>query len=154
MSYISEIRQKIGHDLLIGIGAGVIIVKDHKILLQNRADGLGWGIHAGGIDPGETFEAAAKRELQEESGLTANSIELFGVYSGQDSYLTYPNGDQVYFPTIVYTCHDFSGQLKAQAEEVAELRWFDLDQPLPEPLFSMHARLIRDFVAKENAKEK
>ncbi|MFZ2965669.1 MAG: NUDIX domain-containing protein [Leuconostoc falkenbergense] len=150
MSYIHDIRQKIGHALLIGVGAGVIIEKDGKILLQNRADGLGWGIHAGGIDPGETFEEAARRELLEEIGLIANYLGLFGAYSGEDSFLTYPNGDKIYFPTIIYVCRDFSGQLQAQKEEVSELRWFDVQEALPTPLFSIHARAIRDFIEKEN----
>ncbi|RZI48857.1 NUDIX hydrolase [Lactococcus kimchii] len=149
MSYVSEIRKKIGNDLLIGVGSGVIIEQRSKILLQKRADGLGWGIHAGGIEVGESFEAAAHRELFEESGLIAHSLEFFGTYSGEDSFLTYPNGDEIYFPTIVYVCRDFSGELKAQQEEVAELSWFDIHKPLPEPLFSMHARLLKDFVAKE-----
>ena len=149
MSYVSYIRKKIGNDLLMGIGSGVIIEQDGKILLQKRADGLGWGIHAGGLEPGETFENAASRELLEESGLVANSLELFGNYSGEDSFLTYPNGDQIFFPTIVYVCRDFSGKLKNQKEEVDELRWFDIRGRLPEPLFSMHARLIKDFVEKE-----
>lgn len=42
MSYVSDIRKKIGNDLLMGIGSGVIIEQDGKILLQKRADGLGW----------------------------------------------------------------------------------------------------------------
>lgn len=51
MSVISV--RKIGNDLLMGIGSGVIIEQDGKILLQKRADGLGWGIHAGGLEPGK-----------------------------------------------------------------------------------------------------
>lgn len=35
MSYVSDIRKKIGNDLLMGIGSGVIIEQDGKILLQN-----------------------------------------------------------------------------------------------------------------------
>lgn len=153
MGYISQIREKIGHDLLIGVGSGVIIVKEGKVLLQKRTDGLGWGIHAGGIDPGETFEEAAKRELYEESGLVANALDFFGAYSGEDSFLTYPNGDEVYFPTIVYSCRDFSGALRAQKEEVTELRWFDIHEPLPSPFFSMHARLLKDFIKQEKDNE-
>lgn len=38
MSYINQIRKKIGHDLLIYLGAGVIVYDDGKILLQERKD--------------------------------------------------------------------------------------------------------------------
>ena len=50
MSYISKIREKIGHELLIYLGAGVIVYSDEKILLQKRKDNGTWALHAGGIE--------------------------------------------------------------------------------------------------------
>ena len=51
--------------------------------------------------------------------------------SGEDSFYQYPNGDKVYIAGIVYLCRDFSGELKVQEEEVAEQRFFPIEQ-LPE----------------------
>ena len=76
---------------------------------------------------GETVEEAAKRELFEETGLIANSLELLGVFSGNDMRYTYPNGDKVCIVQINYVCNDFSGVLKAEAEEVSDLKWFDIN---------------------------
>ena len=68
MSYVSDIRKKIGHDLLIYLGAGVIVYDDGKILLQERKDNGKWALHAGGVEVGEELEETARRELLEETG--------------------------------------------------------------------------------------
>ena len=57
-------------------------------MLQRRKDNLCWSMHAGGLELGETVEEAAKRELFEETGLTANTLELLGVFSGNDIYIS------------------------------------------------------------------
>jgi len=53
-------------------GASVIIHKNGKILLQQRRDNKCWGYHGGRVELGEVVEEAVKRELFEETGLTAN----------------------------------------------------------------------------------
>lgn len=128
MSYVERLRKKIGHDEYIGVGAGIFIYKDRNVLLQKRKDNGCWSIHSGGLEIGETVEEAAKRELLEETGLTANTLCLLGVFSGEDMRYTYPNGDKVSIVQIVYTCNDFSGNVTHEQEEVSELKWFDIDE--------------------------
>lgn len=83
MGYIESIRKKIGHDKIIAVGAGVFIYQNEKVLLQRRKDNLCWSMHGGGMEIGETAEETAKRELLEETGLVANTLELLGVFSGE-----------------------------------------------------------------------
>lgn len=85
------------------------------------------------MDLDENTEDAAKRELWEETGLTALSLELFGVFSGRELHYTYPNGDEVSNVDIVYLCREYTGALRRQESEVEELGFFDLDS-LPEPI--------------------
>jgi len=127
MGYIEEIRKKIGHDLLIGVGAGVFVYHNGKVLLQKRRDNFCWSMHAGGVEIGESVEDTAKRELFEETGLIANQSELLGVFSGEGMTYTFPGGDQVQIIEINFICRDFSGEIKAQESEVVELKWFDTD---------------------------
>ncbi|AYG00675.1 NUDIX hydrolase [Lactococcus allomyrinae] len=145
MSYIRKIREKIGHELLIYLGAGVIIYHDNKILLQQRQDNGTWALHAGGIEVGEELEETARRELFEETGLKAETLELLGIYSGQDRFMTYPNGDQIYMPNVYYICRDFTGKLNPQPDEVQQLAWFSLDQ-LPENIHKPNQRVLQDFI--------
>ncbi|MCL2409758.1 MAG: NUDIX hydrolase [Oscillospiraceae bacterium] len=143
--YIKTIRKKIGHDRLIVAGAGVFVYKDGKVLLQKRRDNLCWAHHGGAVEVGEAVEDAAKRELLEETGLVANSLELLGVFSGEDMLYTYPNGDEVYIVSIVYVCNDFSGELLPETDETLELRWFDLDN-IPNDIGPPDRRPLKAFV--------
>ena len=60
--------------------AGVIIVVEHSdgsVLSCERGDIAGaWQLPQGGIDEGESPVAAAWRELEEETGLTAAEVQL------------------------------------------------------------------------------
>jgi len=112
-------------------GTSVIIYKDGKILLQQRKDNKCWGYVGGYIELGETVEAAAKREMFEECGLTASSLELFGVFSGAELHHIYPDGNEVHIIDIVFVCSEFTGSLKPQVSEVLDLQWFDCDK-IPE----------------------
>ena len=111
--YIKYIREKVGRDRIIVVGSGVFVYKDGKLLLQRRRDNNSWAIHGGIVDIGEIVEEAAKRELKEETGLTANKLELFGVFSGKNMIYTYPNGDDklwiitAYEPSLIEWEADF-----------------------------------------------
>lgn len=91
MGYIGDMRKYIRHERLLIAGASVFIHKDGKLLLQRRKDNDCWGEHGGCMELGETVEEVAKRELFEETGLTANSLELLGVFSGKELFYTYGN---------------------------------------------------------------
>ena len=133
MSYISDIRSKIGHDPLIFVGASVILVgRDGRTLLQRRADNGLWGYHGGCTELYERVEDAARRELKEETGLTAGKMTLHGVFSGPGMAHTYPNGDRCSIVDVVFLCDDFSGEIRPQAEEVSELRWFSPEELPPD----------------------
>ena len=125
--YIKTMRKYIGHERLLIVGAGVVIYQDGKLLLQKRKDNGYWAIHGGALEPGETTEETAKRELFEETGLVANSLELINVFSGPDLFYTYPNGDMVAIVGVVYLCENFCGQMLTNTNETTDLQWFPLD---------------------------
>lgn len=89
--YIMELREKIGHTPLVIACTSVIIYDEKKgLLLQKRVDNGTWCYHGGTIEPGETAQEAAKRELFEETGLTAGRMTLFTVASGEEQHFFYP----------------------------------------------------------------
>jgi len=134
MGYILDLRKYVGHRPLIQVGASVIVEDSQgRILLQLRSDNHCWGTCGGSIEPDERVEDAARRELFEETGLTAEALELFGVFSGPELHYVYPNGDEVSNIDIVFLCRSFTGELKPQAEEVEKLRFFSIEE-IPENL--------------------
>ncbi|MCA1057678.1 NUDIX hydrolase [Rossellomorea aquimaris] len=149
MGYIMDLREIVGSRPLIMAGACVIIVNSNKeLLLQLRKDNHCWGLAGGSLEIGETLEQVAKRELLEETGLLANELTLFNVYSGSDFYYQYPHGDEVYNVVTVYICRDYEGRLRKDENEVEELKFFNMAD-IPSTISPPDLPIINEFIQKE-----
>ena len=62
---------------------GAIVELGSNVLLTRKREWPAerWGLVAGFVEAGETMEEAARREVQEETGLQAEVLELVGVYT-------------------------------------------------------------------------
>ena len=125
------------------VGIGVIVLREGKILLGERlaSHGAGtWAIPGGHLEFGETFEETAKREVEEETGLT--DIEIVGLVS--------ISNDRVYekhFVSIGMLAHWKSGEpFAAEPEKCANWQWFAPDE-LPENIFIPSKRVIDNYLA-------
>lgn len=145
MEYYKEMRTLIGHRPLMLVGSGVILYRGRKLLLQRRSDDGSYGKHGGIMDIEERAEDACRREVREEIGLTVGRLRLFGVYSGPEMTVTYPNGDIANYTDVVYVSDDFTGEPVLTDGEAAGLCWFDMDA-LPKNLHSTDRTPILDFV--------
>ena len=94
----------------------------HRIKKANDMHQGKWNGLGGKLEPGETPEACAIREIREESGLIAANSLLKG-------FLTFPNfaNDEDWY-AFVFVVTQFSGQLIDSPE--GALRWIDDDQLL------------------------
>lgn len=121
-------------------GVRVIVVNEHHVLLVSHwyAPGV-WTLPGGGINMDETPEAAAIREVREETGLVVHSIAgEVGTYTGRLG-----QGDRL---KVLYT-QDFSGPLLAGPNlEIMRRSWFDLDS-LPDQLSPANRRRIEAYKA-------
>ena len=145
-NYIMDLRKIVGHRPLLQVGASVIVVdSDNRILLQLRSDNHCWGYAGGSVELDEVVEDAAKRELFEETGLIAEQLELFGVFSGNDTHYVYPNGDEVSNIDIVYICKQYSGELKCQDGEVDALKFFHIDE-IPENISTPIRKALNKWI--------
>lgn len=131
LGYIKNLRKYVGNTPLIMAGACVLIFNESReLLLQRRTDSGDWGTIGGAMEPCESFEDNAKRELFEEAGITANRFELLTVLSGPDMYYRYPNGDEIYNVMAVFIAHDIIGTPFVNDDESFELAYFPVDQPI------------------------
>jgi 8-oxo-dGTP pyrophosphatase MutT (NUDIX family) len=125
MTYVGGLRALVGHRPLLLAAAGVVVVDGAgRWLLQRRVDDGRWGLLGGALELGESFADAARRELYEESGLTAESLRRLDVYSGPEFRLTYPNGDEAYVVGVTFLAGGVAGAAVADGEEGCELGWF------------------------------
>ena len=82
MGYIEELRKRTNHMPLVLPHSVVVLFNEQgEILLEERSDDGYFDFPGGSIDLKESAEEAAKRELLEETGLIADELELFKVYS-------------------------------------------------------------------------
>lgn len=143
MSYISDIRKYIGHRPMLSAGATVVVLKGNKILLNLRSDTNTWGIPGGALELGETLEQTAARELKEETNLEAEKFTLLTVFSGNDLYFKYPNGDELYSVVALYLANDVTGEIEITDGESFELKYFSKKEL---PVLESRAKVIIDYL--------
>jgi 8-oxo-dGTP diphosphatase len=59
----------------------ILLEGDRVVLVERRNEPPGWALPGGFVDEGETLEAAAVREAEEETGLAVELVEQFHAYS-------------------------------------------------------------------------
>jgi len=115
----------------------VILQCNGGIVLIERANPpFGWALPGGYVDEGERVEDAARREVHEETGLTASLQSLFYVYSD-------PKRDPRQHTISVVFTGSAEGQPIA-GDDAAKAEVFQLDK-LPTPLAFDHLQIIQDF---------
>jgi mutator protein MutT len=121
--------------------ACALVVDRGKILLARRAadqvEAGRWNLPGGFVDRGETVEAAAAREVFEETGLEVEIGLLIGVFS-------YP-GDPVV--VVVHEARPMSGRL-APGDESDDAAWFGRNEiPWDALAFRSSADALKKFFA-------
>ena len=144
MDYMLQLRQYVGHRPILVVGAGILLLdKQNRLLMMKRSDNGCWGIPGGSLEPGEALESTAKREALEETNLQVGEMSLFGVFSGPELYYKYPNDDEVYNVSIVYSSRDLHGEIKLN-DEHTEWNWFEADE-IPEAISPPIKPVIEQF---------
>ena len=147
--YLKKIREKIGHAPIIVPHSVVLLFNEkNEILLEERLDDGYFDYPGGGIDLGETAEEAASRELFEETGLIAERLEFFKVYTGEITHYIYVNGDEIYGVDSVYVCRNYYGELKPQIDEVKALNFYPLDK-IPDKMWIRNKTILKDYLNKK-----
>jgi 8-oxo-dGTP diphosphatase len=129
---MGELRRLVGKRPLFSIGVSIVLLDEQgRWLLQRRSDSGLWGLPGGGVEPGETFEQAAARELYEETGLTGVALTRMGSVSGPEMRHVYPHGDEVYLVGMAFrgslSAAKFAEATLGTDGETLELAFFDLN---------------------------
>lgn len=142
--YLRQLRERIGHELVLLPAVCVLIWdSDGRLLLMREAQTGLWQTVGGMIDPDEAPETAALREAAEETGLVVRLIGLRAAVGGPGYRVHYPNGDVCSYVSVVFDAEPVSGEL-AGDDEVAELRWFRRDQITELALDPLNRHLLDD----------
>lgn len=131
-----------------GVGVGVMIIKENKILLGLRSpdkikasselQGQGtWTMPGGKVEFMEKLVDAAKRELEEETSLKATKLDFLCISDDMT--------DTAHYVTVGFIARDYTGEVKAmEPETILEWRWFDLND-LPNNLYKPSQKCIEKY---------
>ncbi|WP_158607695.1 NUDIX domain-containing protein [Flexivirga caeni] len=124
--HIARLRAKVGHDLLVLPSVAVLPVDEAgRVLLVRQTDFGTFGTVGGAIDEDESPADAACREAREETGLDVELTGLVGAIGGPEFRMTYPNGDQVAYVSIVYMARIIGdAMITPDGDEVDAAQWF------------------------------
>lgn len=122
----------------IGVGVVVVVKNGDKILLGKRLVRVGfgqWGLPGGHLEYGESIAAGARRELLEETGLTAEGLEFVNVTND-------PRPNNEHWIHLVFLAKGVRGEPKNTEPDKCEIwEWFNISK-LPKPIFYGHKKPI------------
>ena len=131
-----------------GLGGGVMIIKEGKILLglrnpnkekaSSELQGQGtWTMPGGKVEFMEKLVDAAKRELEEETSLKATKLDLLCISDDMTN--------TAHYVTVGFIVREYTGEAKAmEPETILEWKWFDLND-LPTNLYNPSKKCIEKY---------
>ncbi len=102
----------------------VLILKNDDVLLVRHTNSKHiesiYGLPGGKLEPGESEAEGAKRELQEETGLSASLSDLVELPTLWKADVTFKNGDIRHCSMRVFLCKNCSGEMRGTEHEITE----------------------------------
>lgn len=146
--YVRGLRAAIGHAPLITPGSSVVVLDGSgRILLMRRGDTGDWGLPGGLMEPGESLEQTARREVFEEVGLRLGELTLLGVFSGPELHYIYPNGDEIHNVTAAWTARlPARARPRVDGQEAVCARFF-APSALPADVLAPERPILARFAA-------
>jgi 8-oxo-dGTP diphosphatase len=104
------------------VGVGGIVVHEDRVLLVRRAKEPlrgRWTVPGGTLELGESLSAAVAREVEEETGVRVEPVELMTVFDRIEL-----DGGEVRFHHVIvdYLCRYLGGAARA-ASDAADVAW-------------------------------
>jgi 8-oxo-dGTP diphosphatase len=126
------------------VGMGILVMRGDKVLLGKRRGSHGDGYYAapgGHIEFGESFAAAAAREVREETALEIINLRLLSV----GNYLFTPADGERHYIDVDFVCEAPAGEAQlCEPEKCEGWAWYELNA-LPQPLFVVTQRMIESL---------
>lgn len=111
--------------------------RPHVALIATRGR-TRWGLPKGAVGEGETTEAAALREVREETGLEAEIVKLLDTIE----YFFRAGETLVHKRVDFYLMLHTGGELQPQLSEVDDVEWVELSEATRRASFPSERKLI------------
>ncbi len=132
------------------VGVGGVVVRDGRALLVRRGKEPlygRWAVPGGTVELGETLEQAVVREMEEETGVQVEPVEVLTVFDRIDR----DGGRVTYHYVIVdYLCRWRSGEPRA-ASDALEVAWASAEELPRYDLPPKALEVVRDALGRAAA---
>ena len=118
---------------------GIVFNSKGQVLVTQHSQNKHWSFPKGLIDPGQTSEQAALREVREEGGVKAEIIDKVG-YS---KYVYTLNNEKIFKVVTFYLMKYLSGDIKDHDWEVSDIGWYDSVDALKQLTFAHDKELLK-----------
>jgi len=127
------------------LAAGGIVIDyenpEPRVLLVHRPRYDDWSFPKGKLDKGETVEAAALREVQEETGLWCRIIQKIAIIR----YLT-EKKKRLRPKAVHYFLMEYvSGDIRVPGDEVDRADWFEFEEATRELSYEQDRKLLESI---------
>ena len=107
--------------------AAVAVIQDDSVLMVQRADSRKWTLPGGTLEFGESLPECAVREMEEETGLAVEIVDIVGTYTNPDIKIAYSDGEVRQEFTVVFLAHARNQFVKIDSESLS-YRWIPMSE--------------------------
>lgn len=134
-----------------GVGVGVVVVEDERILVVKRGKDPGagtWAFPGGRLELGETLAEAAVREAREETNLQVDPGEVLAV---MDFIETDEEGEVRFHYVLIDVSAERVGGTLRPGDDSVDARWIGLEEIDELPMAPRMAKMIRRLLGDSGA---
>lgn len=120
------------------VSVAAMVYNDEGKLLLVNSPWRGWEYPGGLIEPGETFEAALRREIREEAGVEVEIERFVGICKNVERDIV----------NIDFVCRYTGGELTT-SEESTEVAWFTPEEAMEVITFPLTRKRLKNMLSMD-----